>query len=141
MRFPNTAALLEQEGLDVLKALIAEPAVKATIEAILKELYMASVKELTDALNSAKASVDTLVGKVGQTGGGIDPSDLDPVLKEITDLRSTVEAMSASLPGKQEATDQGASGSTAGTAAQLGGVGAAGAEVGQGQTATGVSGV
>lgn len=60
---------------------------------------MASVKELRDALDGAKASVDSLTAKVGQvSGSGIDPADLDPVLAEVNTLRQTVEALSASLP-------------------------------------------
>ncbi|SFT25507.1 hypothetical protein SAMN04487845_13231 [Methylobacterium sp. yr668] len=65
---------------------------------------MASVKELKDALDGAKASVDSLTAKVGQvSGSGIDPADLDPVLAEVNTLRQTVDALSASLPAPKAA--------------------------------------
>lgn len=98
MRFPETAALLEREGVAVVKALLADPALQGLVKQALQELYMASIKELTEALNAAKGSVDTLAGKVGNVQGGIDPADLDPVLQEVTTLRQTVEALASSLP-------------------------------------------
>lgn len=99
-RFPLTAAALEQEAEALISGLLAQPAFKSAIQ----EILMASVKELRDALDGAKASVDSLTAKVGQvSGAGIDPADLDPVLAEVNTLRSTVEALAASLPAPKAA--------------------------------------
>lgn len=59
-RFPLTAAALKQEAEALISGLLAQPAFKSAIQ----ELLMASVKELRDALDGAKTSVDSLTAKV-----------------------------------------------------------------------------
>jgi hypothetical protein len=110
-RFPLTAAAIEHELEGFAEALLTSPAFIAKVEALFGvkpgtsaapaastgNVDMATVKELQDALASTRSSVDSLTGKIGQGNTGIDPADLDPVLKEVSDLRSTVEALSKSL--------------------------------------------
>lgn len=93
-RFPLTAAALEHEAEALAAGLLGTESFRSAIE----RHVMASVSDLKQALDSAKASVDSLVARVGEnSGSGIDPKDLDPILDEISTLRSTVEAVTSSL--------------------------------------------
>jgi hypothetical protein len=116
MRFPQTAALIATEGEAILDAILAHEDFHALVERRFQESVMAGVQDLKDALNSAKTSFDSLVGKVGQSQGGIDPSDLDPVLAEVNDLKGKIDDVIASLPSKTEGASTGTSDPSVGTA-------------------------
>lgn len=111
MRFPQTAALIQAEGADILDAILAHEDFKTLLQQKTQEAFMAQVQDLKTALDSAKASFDDLVGKVGQSQGGIDPAELDPILSEIKDLQGKIDDVKASLPSKAE----GATGASTGT--------------------------
>jgi hypothetical protein len=112
MRFPQTAALIAQEGEAILDAILAHEDFQALLRQKVEAQFMATVQDLKSALDSAKSSFDTLVGKVGQGQGGIDPAELDPVLAEIKDLQGKIEDVKASLPEKAASTGTATTGAT-----------------------------
>lgn len=107
MRFPQTAALIAQEGEAILDAILAHEDFQVLLRQKMEAQFMATVQDLKTALDGAKTSFDGLVGKVGQSQGGIDPADLDPVLAEVNDLKTKIDDVLASLPSKSASASTG----------------------------------